>query len=205
MKKFFLLATFTIFLTSCATLFTGTKQHISIHSNVNGADVFLNDRLIGRTPLQVEIKKQKNAVIKIKKDGYETRELKLITNYPTEFWLNVCAIYFFPFSSSTDSSSGAIYEYVPNSYYINLDVELKNAAESEKIKKQKQLRYFVIMNFDRVNRDISLGKGDYLDSIYEIYGAKNDSDKIKVLHYLKEAQTKSESIPDFANTISSKL
>lgn len=199
MKKIALIISIGLLITGCASIVSGTRQQISIHSNVNGALVTLNGASLGLTPLTAEIKKAKNQTLVIKKDGYITQELKLITKLNLAFWGNI--LIGGTIGSSTDSSTGAWYEYSPNSYFINLEVEKKSAKETEKFKKESELRYFVMMNFDRVNKDVSLGKGDYLDSVYEIFSAKNDSDKLMVLSYMKEAQSKSKNIPEFAELI----
>ena len=56
---------------SCATITEGPRQTISINSNPIEADVYINGEFFGKTPLDVDLMKNKNTYrVKIKKEGY---------------------------------------------------------------------------------------------------------------------------------------
>lgn len=58
MKKFstIVLTTLLLFMTSCATLFTGTKDRITFTSNPPGATIYLDGVELCRTPCTTYIK-----------------------------------------------------------------------------------------------------------------------------------------------------
>ncbi|MEO0310766.1 MAG: hypothetical protein RIQ89_423, partial [Bacteroidota bacterium] len=72
MKKIstILLATTMLFMTSCATLFTGTKQTVQINSKPSGAKVQVDGIDRGTTPTAVKLKKGNDGqVVTLKADG----------------------------------------------------------------------------------------------------------------------------------------
>lgn len=64
-----------IFFSSCATIFKGSTQTISIDSNVKGADVVLDGVTLGKTPFIGKIKRASSATITLKKEGYFTKTI----------------------------------------------------------------------------------------------------------------------------------
>ena len=44
-------------LSACATVFTGSHQHVTLHSNPDGAIVKVDGRAVGNTPLNTSLKK----------------------------------------------------------------------------------------------------------------------------------------------------
>ncbi len=61
-----------LFISSCATILTGTKQNIIITSNPPNASVELNGKVVGTTPLDLKLKKSlfKTQIIRLQKDNY---------------------------------------------------------------------------------------------------------------------------------------
>lgn len=57
--------------TGCASMFTGTKQHIPISSNPPGASVTINGEPKGRTPISVDLTRTQYHSINLELDGYE--------------------------------------------------------------------------------------------------------------------------------------
>lgn len=82
MKNLYILLISTLFLSSCATFFSGTQQSIKILSEPSGADVTINGiKSYQQTPCRVEVKRRQKKtehnsrnqlVIELEKDGYET-------------------------------------------------------------------------------------------------------------------------------------
>ena len=78
-------------LTSCATIFSGTKQTVSFNSNPPDADVVTvmkngSELTIGRTPCTVEIHK-KTKDVKFVKQKYYTETYNLSKNISINPWL----------------------------------------------------------------------------------------------------------------------
>ena len=66
------------FLSSCATIFTGTRDTISFDSNPQGAVIYKDGVELCKTPCSFPMKRDLNDVsLEIKLDGYQTRVFKL--------------------------------------------------------------------------------------------------------------------------------
>jgi len=74
------------FLMGCATLFKGTNEEISINSDPQRAQVFINGDLYGETPISVELESKKTYMIEFKKEGYETKTYQL-NNHVGAGWI----------------------------------------------------------------------------------------------------------------------
>ncbi len=62
----------------CATLAHGRTQEISIRSVPAGARVYIGSELVGETPARVLVRRrERDAVVRIEKDGFEPAEVKL--------------------------------------------------------------------------------------------------------------------------------
>lgn len=71
----------TILLSSCATVFTGTRSKIKVQQGNVPAQVFLNGNLIGTAPCKVKVPKHLlrngKAVLTIKAEGYKDAVITL--------------------------------------------------------------------------------------------------------------------------------
>ena len=67
------LAASVFLLQNCATIVHGTTQKIPVTATfigvTGGANVFVNGKLVGTTPLMLKLAKKRPAVIRIEKDG----------------------------------------------------------------------------------------------------------------------------------------
>lgn len=105
-------------LQSCATLFTGTKDVITINSEPPGARVEFNGNMVGRTPYTGPVKRNTSApIVTLKMDGYETRSFELGSKLNVISLLNVINLFGF----IVDGVTGAIFVYDPKVYTIQLD------------------------------------------------------------------------------------
>jgi hypothetical protein len=112
-----LVATFFV-VTSCATLFTGTKQTIQINSQPPGAKVQVDGIDKGKTPLAVDLKKGNTGqTITLKADGYETKSFQPETTFNGVSALNLLNLLFW----GIDAATGALWKYDPKFYDITLD------------------------------------------------------------------------------------
>lgn len=66
-----------LFLTSCATIISGSRQKVEITSEPTSAKVYINEIEIGNTPVQQNLKRNQEYNLVLKLDGYETYETKL--------------------------------------------------------------------------------------------------------------------------------
>ena len=77
MKKISALLILSILLSSCATLFKGSTEDINFSSDPGDAKVYVNGVLLGKTPVELNLKTNKTYTIEFKKEGYETRTVVL--------------------------------------------------------------------------------------------------------------------------------
>ncbi len=98
-----------------ATLFHGTTQTITVDSDPSGARVYVDGRLMGSTPVVLNLKKNKYSTITIKKECYKPATIVLQKSYDPVALLDI-----FWDLSTTDFLTGAISEYSPNNYYVKL-------------------------------------------------------------------------------------
>ncbi len=113
-----LLAATMLFMTSCATLFTGTKQTVQINSRPSGAKVQVDGIDRGTTPVAVKLKKGNDGqVVTLKADGFETKTFQPETVFNGVAVLNLTNILFW----GIDAATGALWKYSPKFYEIELE------------------------------------------------------------------------------------
>jgi len=158
-------------ITGCATLFSSTSQIVRFESNPSNAEVFLNGKSIGFTPLEVDIKKSTfdNFPLRFQKEGYKT------VQQPLKKGLNNTALFNFTGMSSwaTDAISGAMIQFTPDNYYIELTPQSASLEQQEQIKG----RLFIVANQQGIKEEIAKGKGEHLKSIAAHYGMTDKEEK----------------------------
>lgn len=118
----------TLFLTSCATIFSGTKADIKVTSNPPNLKVYSLNKdkqptEIGQTPCIVTIKK-KTPYLVVKGDGYYDETYDVIANAKSEpvYWVNILNLFF-----------GGLFIDIPSGAYINpeneVNFEMKKKAD----------------------------------------------------------------------------
>jgi len=126
MKKFFLALMFAMTsLFASATIFHGSTQNISINSDPDGAQVYVDGQLMGTTPVTLTLKKGKYKTITIRKKCYKPVTLTLQRTFDPVAILNI-----FWDLSTTDFVTGNLWEYEPNHYFVKLQ-KIPNCKISE--------------------------------------------------------------------------
>jgi len=108
-----------ILFSGCASIVKGSKQNVSIISNVKDAEIIVNGSTIGKTPYNGSIVKSSSTTITLQKEGYEPKTITLDTEVEPIFWGNI--LIGGVFGSTTDMASGAMYKYTPATLNIDLD------------------------------------------------------------------------------------
>jgi uncharacterized protein YwqG len=112
-------AFFAISLTSCATIFTGTKDSITFNSQPEGAKVVHKGVEKCTTPCTVEISRSLGKqLVEIKKDGYENKEVQLTKDFNAVTLLNV--LLGGVVGLGIDLGTGSFTKYDPKSYDVEL-------------------------------------------------------------------------------------
>jgi hypothetical protein len=120
MKKIqkFIVFSFLVTMTSCATIFTGTKQIVQINSKPPGAKVQVDGIDRGKTPVALNLKKGNDGqVIILKAEGYETKTFQPETTFNSISILN----FFNILCWGIDAATGALWKYDPKYYEVELE------------------------------------------------------------------------------------
>ncbi|NOY84234.1 MAG: hypothetical protein GXO96_05330 [Nitrospirae bacterium] len=136
------------FTSGCATMMSGSTQPVTFKSSPNDVTVSIDGIALGKTPNILVIKRKKGSVLEFTKDGYTKQTLKMDTKM--NGWLLANAIFCLScvFSTTTDYSSGAAYEYAPNIYFVSLVPEGVTETPSD-IKKRK-VKSFIVGNYNNI-------------------------------------------------------
>jgi len=118
-KKLTVLVVTTIFfLSSCATIFTGTKDKITFKSTPSGASVRINGVEECITPCTVQVKRSMDDTeVELKLDSYETRLIKLSKKFNFVSAFNLTNL----LAWGIDVITGAVMKYDRKEYDITLD------------------------------------------------------------------------------------
>ena len=160
MGKQITLIFFCMALTACATVFDKTNDNISFTSEPSNANIYLNGRLMGRTPTSFQVSRSVlsggTPQIAVEKEGYKRQAFELSKE------LNKIALFNLSFflSWATDLVSGAALRYSPTDYRIILENEHTSYGPQE-----MKLLKFVLFNFEKIQDDIAKGGGEYLGSL----------------------------------------
>jgi hypothetical protein len=109
-------------LSSCATIFTGSRQSVYIESKPEGARIIVDGIDRGVTPAMVRLKKGfEGQTVVLRKDGYETKYINPPTTFNAVAVLNLFNILFW----AIDVATGAMMKYDPNFVEVTLEPERK--------------------------------------------------------------------------------
>ena len=97
--------------TGCATLLSGTSQKIPVSSTPIGAEVTVNDKLVGQTPLVLDLRRKDPTIITLKAEGHRPHTTILNRKRSAWFWL-IPTIYGIPLLL-LDVATGAAYKLEP--------------------------------------------------------------------------------------------
>ncbi len=118
-SKLFILAIASLFLmTSCATIFTGTKDSLRFDSNPKGAKVYVDGIEVGKTPCTTVVKRSlTDKFAEIRLDGYETRVITLDRTFNVVSIINLGSL----LGWAIDAATGALMKYDRKGYFIELE------------------------------------------------------------------------------------
>jgi len=188
-----------ILISGCATIMEGKTQSVTFNSVPSGADVYLNGKHLGKTPLSLTIDKPKeNGQLKFSKKGY--KDIEIAANKKMSSWLLGNIIFGGTFGTSTDYASGALYEYEPNNFQVTLEPEGMSKLEQKKFEASSVVRRYVLMNYNHLAIDLANKNGEYIDSLL----AKLDLDQNqhqKALEDLRVRVASGMSVPQFSEYI----
>jgi hypothetical protein len=153
----------------CASIVKGSTQTITVSSNVDGADVYLDGVRIGTTPFVGVVAKNKGTIT-VQKAGFRTATVSLAKSLEPMFWGNI--ITGGTIGSITDFASGSAYQYAPASYQVDLKSDAQAQADFER---RVAARKFALIYLDRVCAELSQGSGDHLSALLAIVNGDHGS------------------------------
>ena len=119
MKKLILKLSIVFLMSSCATLFTGTTEQITIDSNVKKSTVKFDGIKMGTTPFTSKVKKSFDGVITVMSDGYEDERFQFQKSFNAISILNFSNL----LGWGVDLLTGAINKFDMKGYDIELQKE----------------------------------------------------------------------------------
>jgi hypothetical protein len=182
----------------CASILVGGKQTISVNANVEGAEVWIGDEMIGRTPFSAEIKRGKNGPLVVKADGYTPYNFALDKSVEGVFWLNIFIGGLL--GSATDSSTGAMYEYEPGTFYAELVPKTASLQLQKNFARRAALRRLVLVNHEPLVRQMAVGEGTHLETIFRALQVQPE-ERQQQLERWKIAYRNSAATVDFASAV----
>lgn len=121
LKNFLFAMCTTLVMSSCATIFTGSKTNVSFTSVPSGATIMVDGIDRGTTPAVVKLKRGSGQVITLRKDGYRDRTFEPEQTFQAISIFNLTNL----LGWGVDAISGSIKKYDPKFYEIKLE-ESKN-------------------------------------------------------------------------------
>jgi hypothetical protein len=157
-------------LAGCASIVAGTSQVVSINSNVSGASVSINGGTVGVTPFTGSIPRGKDTTVTVSKAGYQTQTITLSTKIEPIFFGNI--IFGGLIGSTTDLATGALFEYAPSSYYVNLIAG--TTMNQQQFIRDTELKFYVMTNAAAIRDELVAGNGEHIDSLHRAFFAGID-------------------------------
>ncbi|WP_415326776.1 PEGA domain-containing protein [Chryseobacterium sp. MMS23-Vi53] len=117
-----LLVGITLSTTSCATIFTGTRDKITFNSTPEGAKVFHKNVEKCTTPCTVAIPRSlSKQTVTFQKEGFNDKEVKLTKNFNAVTLLNI--ILGGAIGVGIDAATGSLTKYSPKAYTVELEAK----------------------------------------------------------------------------------
>jgi len=123
-----------ITLSSCSTLLTDKNEPLYVNSNVQGAEVLINNQMMGVTPLQTTVRRRSKIEVMVRKEGYVTRTSFVDTKIDPMFWLN---LFTYTAGSTTDFLNDTMHKLDSNSIYIELTPSTPQERPSKRKRKAR--------------------------------------------------------------------
>lgn len=178
---------FLLLFTGCATLFAEKQDTLTIKTEPPGAEVYAGAVPLGTTPLTHTFKRStfEQTILNIRKEGYKTKELQLMRTVEPVALFNFG--FFLTLSGATswgiDALTGAMIQYSPTSYFI--DLEKENGTPTALEIDRRRRMHFVLWNQSTLKEDIARGRGEYLSSYYRLINSPESEEAF--LQHTQEA------------------
>lgn len=105
-------------ISGCATIIHGSTQPVGLSSSPTGAIVYVDGAKLGSTPVNLELKRNANHVVKFELDGYAPFEATLTRGLSGWVWGNI--VFGGLIGLAVDAVSGSLYKLTPEQLQAEL-------------------------------------------------------------------------------------
>lgn len=193
-------------LVGCATIISGTSQLMSVNANVDGAQVHLitvaGEQLLGTTPLSTRVKRGQEGTLRVSAAGHRPYESALNKKINTVFWVNI--FIGGTFGSTTDYTTGAMYEYEPATFMVTLQPLDQSPQAMNDWQQRERFRAFVLYNSDVLVSNLAAGEGEYLDVLVRVLAVTPEK-RAEAIERWRAAYAASKTAAEFAATMVAEL
>lgn len=154
----------------CATVINGSNQLLTVNTNVPGAQVFMNNVPLGVTPLIVSVRRGQEGVLSIQAPGYQPFQAPITKKINGIFFVNI--LIGGTTGSTTDYTTGAMYAYEPDTYYVTLQPMGMTPVGLMEWKRKEEVRAFVLLNNEALATELAAGRGEYVDALATLLDVK---------------------------------
>ena len=116
------------FLSSCATIVSGSRQTVKFDSTPTNATVFIDETEVGKTPFETKLERKREYEVEIRLEGYEPYKTKLTKQFNAWYIGNI--VFGGIIGLVVDPITGAIYKLTPNE--INAQLQQGTVFKSSK-------------------------------------------------------------------------
>lgn len=187
-------------LAGCASIVSGRTQEVSFASNPEGVTVTVNGRILGKTPLTINLQRQSGQSLIFSKDGYKTLSMELETSINGWFWGNI--VLGGLIGSTTDGITGSVHQYAPSQYMVTLEPDGTNKMDGKPaLSDQQKAKEYIVVAYKSLIEELTKNeKGEYVRSLLNILRipATQQDDAITKIRALAEAY---KDIPVFADRV----
>lgn len=173
-------------LSGCASIMSGQTQSVIFQSSPPGADVIIDGRTLGKTPMTAAIDRSARSLT-FAKSGFDQQTQPLIAVMNPWYWANI------PFGGvfigmAVDGISGAWNLFQPDIYHASLIAENSLAGKIVQEEQKQQAKDFIVNYYKDFRGDVAKGGGRYLSTFWETLEIPvvNRSDALDRLRTLAE-------------------
>lgn len=127
-KNMIILTFIFLFSIRCATIFKGNSNKVDFNSNPQGAQIYINGKYMGETPIRLKLESKRTYNIEFKKEGYKNKVFN-IQNHVGAGWIILDVIGGL-IPVIVDAATGAWYEL--DKEYVNVMLERQQTSKTMK-------------------------------------------------------------------------
>ena len=190
-SHYFIIIT-SIIISGCASIIDGKEQVLTFNSEPENATVIISGKKIGRTPVSVPIRRDKNLVLEITKEGYKPYKQQVPTTTNPWVFGNVIFGLSGLISTTIDNANGAMTEFSSDQFFVTLT---PNNQFSSSASTSRKIKEFIIAFGDSIKLELANNGGEKTNSLVSLIGSDDINTTTAVL---KKLSDKSKDDLDFA-------